>query len=37
VLTLVTSNRTEFERVSDLAIENWTIPRRKKQAPRPLI
>jgi tRNA(fMet)-specific endonuclease VapC len=29
-LTLVTNNTAEFERVSDLAIENWTIPRRKK-------
>jgi len=30
-LTLVTNNTTEFERVSKLALENWTIsPRRKK-------
>jgi len=29
-LTLVTNNTVEFERVSNLAIENWTIPRRKK-------
>ncbi len=29
-LTLVTNNTAEFERVSDLAIENWTTPRRKK-------
>jgi tRNA(fMet)-specific endonuclease VapC len=30
-LTLVTNNTAEFERVSHLAIENWTIsPRRKK-------
>jgi tRNA(fMet)-specific endonuclease VapC len=30
-LTLVTNNTAEFERVSNLAIENWTIsPRRKK-------
>ena len=30
-LTLVTNNTTEFERVSNLTIENWTIsPRRKK-------
>ena len=30
-LTLVTNNTAEFERVSDLAIENWaTAPRRKK-------
>ena len=30
-LTLVTNNTDEFERVSDVAIENWTIsPRRKK-------
>ena len=30
-LTLVTNNTAEFERVSKLAIENWTIsPRRKK-------
>ena len=30
-LTLVTNNTAEFERVSKLAIENWTVsPRRKK-------
>jgi tRNA(fMet)-specific endonuclease VapC len=30
-LTLVTNNTAEFERVSNLAIENWTVsPRRKK-------
>lgn len=29
-LTLVTNNTAEFERVRKLAIENWTIPRRKK-------
>ena len=30
-LTLVTDNTAEFERVSGLAIENWTIPPRRKQ------
>jgi tRNA(fMet)-specific endonuclease VapC len=30
-LTLVTNNPAEFERVSDLAIENWTIPPRRKK------
>ena len=30
-LTLVTNNAAEFERVSDLAIENWTIPPRRKR------
>ena len=30
-LTLVTNNTAEFERVNDLAIENWTIPRRSKK------
>jgi tRNA(fMet)-specific endonuclease VapC len=30
-LTLVTNNTAEFERVSDLAIENWTIPPRRKK------
>ena len=29
-LTLVTNNTREFERVSGLAIENWTSPRRRK-------
>ena len=28
-LTLVTNNTTEFERVSDLTIENWTVPTRR--------
>jgi hypothetical protein len=32
-LTLVTNNTAEFEPVSNLAIDNWTIsPRRKKWA-----
>jgi len=30
-LTLVTNNTVEFERVSDLAIENWTAPTRRKK------
>jgi tRNA(fMet)-specific endonuclease VapC len=30
-LTLVTNNTAEFARVSDLAIENWTIPSRRKK------
>ena len=30
-LTLVTNNTAEFERVKDLAIENWTIPPRRKR------
>ncbi len=30
-LTLVTNNTAEFERVSDLAIENWTTPLRRKK------
>lgn len=30
-LTLVTNNTAEFGRVSDLAIENWTIPPRRKK------
>lgn len=30
-LTLVTNNTAEFERVSDLAIENWTIPPRRRK------
>ena len=30
-LTLVTNNTAEFERVSDLAIENWTAPTRRKK------
>lgn len=30
-VTLVTKNTAEFERVSNLSVENWTIsPRRKK-------
>ena len=29
--TLVTNNTTEFERVKDLTIENWTIPARRKR------
>lgn len=30
-LTLVTNNTSEFERVSDLEVENWTIPPRRKK------
>ena len=30
-LTLVTNNTAELERVSDLAIENWTAPPRRKK------
>lgn len=30
-LTLVTNNTAEFERVGDLAIENWTTPTRRKK------
>jgi tRNA(fMet)-specific endonuclease VapC len=30
-LTLVTNNTAEFERVDDLAIENWTTPTRRKK------
>jgi tRNA(fMet)-specific endonuclease VapC len=30
-LTLVTNNTAEFERVGDLAIENWTLPTRRKK------
>jgi tRNA(fMet)-specific endonuclease VapC len=30
-LTLVTNHTAEFARVSDLAIENWTIPSRRKK------
>lgn len=30
-LTLVTNNTAEFERVSDLSIENWTIPPRRRK------
>jgi tRNA(fMet)-specific endonuclease VapC len=29
-LTLVTNNTTEFERVSGLVIENWTLPSRRR-------
>jgi tRNA(fMet)-specific endonuclease VapC len=29
-LTLVTNNSTEFSRVSGLALENWTLARRRK-------
>ena len=29
--TLVTNNTAEFERVKDLAIENWTLPARRKR------
>jgi tRNA(fMet)-specific endonuclease VapC len=29
-LTLVTNNTAEFERVSGLALENWTSPRRRR-------
>lgn len=30
-LTLVTNNAAEFERVSGLAIENWTLPPRRRR------
>ena len=30
-LTLVTNNTPEFERVSSLVIENWTLPARRKR------
>ena len=30
-LTLVTNNTDEFERVSDLAIENWALPPRRQR------
>ena len=30
-LTLVTNNTAEFERVRDLAVENWTTPPRRKK------
>jgi tRNA(fMet)-specific endonuclease VapC len=30
-LTLATNNTAEFERVSDLAVENWTISQRRKK------
>jgi tRNA(fMet)-specific endonuclease VapC len=29
-MTLVTNNTAEFERVSGLALENWTLPRRRR-------
>jgi tRNA(fMet)-specific endonuclease VapC len=34
-LTLVTNNTAEFARVSNLAIENWTIAQRRKKAWKP--
>jgi tRNA(fMet)-specific endonuclease VapC len=30
-VTLVTNNTTEFERVKGLAIENWTLPARRRR------
>ena len=30
-LTLVTNNTAEFERVGELAIENWTLPPRRRR------
>jgi len=30
-LTLVTNNTAEFERVSELRIENWTMPARSRR------
>ena len=30
-LRLVTNNTAEFERVSGLAIENWTLPPRRRR------
>jgi tRNA(fMet)-specific endonuclease VapC len=30
-LTLVTNNTADFERVRDLAIENWTVPPRRRR------
>jgi len=30
-LTLVTNNTTEFERVRDLDVENWTVPPRRRK------
>jgi tRNA(fMet)-specific endonuclease VapC len=30
-LTLVTNNTAEFERVKGLALENWTLPQRRRQ------
>ena len=30
-LTLVTNNTTEFERVQGLAVENWTLPPRRRR------
>jgi tRNA(fMet)-specific endonuclease VapC len=30
-LTLATNNTAEFERVSDLAVENWTLSQRRKK------
>ena len=29
-LRLVTNNSAEFERVGGLALDNWTLPRRRK-------
>ncbi len=29
-LTLVTNNSAEFERVGGLALENWTLPKRRR-------
>ncbi len=31
-LTLVTNNTTEFGRVNGLALENWTLPRRRSRS-----
>jgi tRNA(fMet)-specific endonuclease VapC len=34
-LTLVTNNTAEFERVTDLKLDNWTLPaRRRRLVPR---
>jgi tRNA(fMet)-specific endonuclease VapC len=30
-VTLVTNNTTEFERVADLRVDNWTIPPRRRR------
>ena len=30
-LTLVTNNTTEFERVADLRVDNWTLPARRRR------
>jgi tRNA(fMet)-specific endonuclease VapC len=29
--TLVTNNTTEFERVADLRVDNWTLPARRRR------